>query len=191
MKCTDFYKKHRELDALARQELIAAVEAHGGEYVFIDAEADDEDWREKACGEAPVIMGSYKHADTYTDHYVSRVKVTDGYLEIYGFSSEYGDPSDEDVIEMVATGQIQWIIELIPETNDVKDVTKSIDEAPILILSREDVEEVGFSSEMSDEQFNDLVELMKKRMCMDDFWVGLQFCCEHLCLNPYKPETDA
>lgn len=191
MKCTDFYKKHRELDAIARQELIAAVEAHGGEYVFLNSDEDAKDWQEKAYYEAPVVMGSYRHAASYSDYYVSRLKVEDGRLAIYGFLSEYEDPSYEDEIETVATGQLQWIIEAIPETEAVRSVEQSKNNAPILILSREDVEEVGFSSDMTDAQFDDLVELMRKRMCMDDFWFGLKFCCEHLCLNPYKSEEDA
>ena len=35
MKHTDLHNEYEKLDAIEKKELIAAVKAHGGEYVFI------------------------------------------------------------------------------------------------------------------------------------------------------------
>ncbi len=121
MKHTDFYAQHKQLDSQAREELRVAVKAHGGEYIFIHQE-DDEEWNEDEMNDAPIILAATKHMENYEDFYVSRVVVEDGkYLTIYGFPKEgwWGD----DMITDIFFGQIECIIDAIPETEEIKDVT--------------------------------------------------------------------
>lgn len=121
MKHTDFHKLHKQLDEKAREELTAAVKAHGNEFIFIHFDENgesDEDETEKA----PIIMASTKHMDSYIDFYVSRVTVGDGnYLAIYGFPKDGWD--DEHELDSIAHGHLEFIIDNIPETEEVKDVT--------------------------------------------------------------------
>lgn len=121
MKHTNYHQAYRNLDNLERQELIAAVKAHGGEYVFIDE--DDEDWSEK---DFPIVIASFKYSDEQSDYNVSRVTVDEnGYLTIYGFRKDCDCPSDEGELYYIEFGHIGNITDYIPETEDVKDVSIS------------------------------------------------------------------
>lgn len=109
MKHTDLYNKYKELDALEREELKAAVMAHGGEYVF-----DDNIY--------PSILGSFKHCNT-EEYIVSKVKVDkDGVLSIYGRPVEYWEDG-VDEITYIEFGHIGFITGLIPKTDEVEDVS--------------------------------------------------------------------
>lgn len=72
MKHTDLYAKYQALDAQERRELVAAVKAHGGEYIFPKCDEDGDDNR-------PVVCASFKHADDPGDYTVTRVAVDDEY----------------------------------------------------------------------------------------------------------------
>lgn len=121
MKHTDLWSAYRALDQFAAEELIAAVNAHGGEYVFYDKKHDDPD-----TVIMPWITASWKHCET-GDFYVTRVVVDEGkYLTIYGVPVE-DVSATEDYLDYIAPGQIGDIIDFIPETNDVKDVSQKID----------------------------------------------------------------
>lgn len=41
MRHTDFYNQYKHLDDCTREELKAAIKAHGNEYVFIHTDEDD------------------------------------------------------------------------------------------------------------------------------------------------------
>lgn len=126
MKGTNFYQIYKDLEAREKDELIAAVNAHGGEYVFFDCESEnaDEEWEEAEYNNScPIILASFRYDDEYSDFYVTRVTVEDGkWLSIYGVRKEYPCLSDENVLDMICTGQIHNVTEEIPETESVKDV---------------------------------------------------------------------
>lgn len=190
MKHTDLYNEYKKLDAIEREELIAAVKAHGGEYVFISE--DDEDWYDD--DDVPIVCACFSYSDGMSDYYVSRVAVDDkGYLSIYGFDKEYGSPSDERELYQIETGHIGTIIDCIPATETVKDVSSSIfAPQPILVFSREDVEIVGYSQDMTPEQYKELVRLMKKsyEWNMDIFWDALRQACENVGITPLNSSED-
>lgn len=190
MKHTDLYNKYKKLDEIERQELIAAVQAHGGEYVFIDE--DDEDWYDN--DDVPIVCACFSYSDGMSDYYVSRVTVDDkGYLSIYGFDKEYGSPSDERELYQIETGHIGTIIDFIPETETVKDVSSSIfAPQPILVFSREDVENVGYSQDMTPDQYKALVRAMKKscEWNMDVYWDALKQACENVGIAPLNNSED-
>lgn len=190
MKHTELYNEYKKLDELERQELIAAVKAHGGEYVFIDEE--DEDWYDD--DDAPIVCACFSYSDGMSDYYVSRVAVDDkGYLSIYGFDKEYGSPSDERELYQIETGHIGPIIDCIPATETVKDVSSSIfAPQPILVFSREDVENVGYSQDMTSDQYKALVRAMKKsyEWNMDIYWDALRQACENVGITPLNSFED-
>lgn len=189
MKHTDYSKEFKALDAKEREELIAAVKAHGGEYVFIDE--DDEDWDER---EYPVIVASTRYSDAQEDYTVSRVTVDeDGYLTIYGFRNEYGCPTDADELCHIEYGHISSITDYIPETETVKDVSGAdFTPQPILVFSREDVEAVGYALNMTSEQFHSLAANMRRAAenDMDSYWIALKQACERVGITPLNASED-
>ena len=128
MKNSDLYQKWQELDKQERRELAAAVKAHGGQYVFIDCDGDDavEKWYESTDHDnIPIIHGASKYLDGYDDYYVSKVVAYDsGQVGIYGFRTEYDGPEDEEYIQHIMYAQINLITDMIPETDDVSDVSE-------------------------------------------------------------------
>lgn len=127
MKGTDFYQLYKQLEAREKEELTAAVKAHGGEYIFFDCNSENayDEWFDGEYYDAcPIILASLQFDESFSDFYVTRVTLEDGkWLIVYGFHKEYGNPLIEDMIDMFSPGQIHYITEAIPETDDVKDVT--------------------------------------------------------------------
>lgn len=188
MKHTELYQEYKRLDELERKELIAAVEAHGGEYVFIHLD-DEGDYDDDERNNAPIISGSYGWMSNYEDFYVSRVEVIKGHLNLYGWQTE--GYSDEREIDDVAHGHLGYVTDMIPETDDVKDVTTNTPQ-PILVVSPEDVENAGFKSNLTPDQFQQFVGLMKKayEWNMDIYWDALRQACEHLELEPLNESEE-
>ncbi len=191
MKHTDFYKLHKELDAQAQEELIAAVRAHGGEYIFAEP---DEDGDYDSLNDCPIIMASTRSMDNYADFYILRVELEeDKYLRVFGVPKEDWC-TDEMELDSFAHGHLEYIIDLIPETEEVKSViAPKSGPTPILILSPEDVENVGYDSNMTVAQFNELKRLMEKSFewNMDIFWDALRQACENLGLPTLKTDESS
>lgn len=124
MKHTDLHNEYKKLDAIEKKELIAAVKAHGGEYVFIHID-DDGYCNEEEKNNAPVIMASTRCMDHYEDFYVSRVEIYAYHLIIYGWPIDGYE--DEREIDSIAHGHLGYITDHIPETENVKDVSTSSD----------------------------------------------------------------
>lgn len=121
MKHTDFYSLHKALDNQAYQELRAAVRAHGNEYVFIHID-EDGDYDTEEENAAPIVSASTKWMDGFEDFYITRVAIDDNdYVTIYGYNKE--GYADEYEIDAVSHGHLEYIIDHIPETEEVKDVT--------------------------------------------------------------------
>lgn len=121
MKHSDFYALHKKLDEQARNELTAAIKAHGEEYVFIH-EDENGDYNSEEENNAPIIAASTRYMDGYEDFYVTRVVLENEIcLVIYGYSKD--GCKDEEELTSVAHGHLEYIIDMIPETEDVQDVT--------------------------------------------------------------------
>lgn len=190
MKHTDLYNEYKKLDEIDRQELIAAVQAHGGEYVFIHVD-EDGDYDMEEQDDAPIVAASTRYMDAYEDFYISRVEVKNNCLYIYGWPKESID--DEREIESVAHGHLGYITDMIDATETVKDVSSSIfAPQPILVFSREDVENVGYSQDMTSDQYKALVRAMKKsyEWNMDIYWDALRQACENVGITPLNSSED-
>ncbi len=125
MKHTDFFKKYQQLDEQVRAELSAAIKAHGGEYIFIHTEDEDEDSISTEKTSAPVICASTKWLGGFEDFYVTSLSFDkNNQLRIYGFPTE-GYVDEEQELTEIAHGHLEYIIDLIPETDEVQDVTIS------------------------------------------------------------------
>lgn len=190
MKHTELYNEYKKLDELERQELIAAVNAHGGEYAFIHID-ENGDYDSEEQNNAPIVAASTRYMDAYEDFYISRVEVKDGHLNIYGWSKEGW--ADEDEIDSVAHGHLGYITDMIDETETIKDVSSSVFvPQPILVFSREDVKQIGFNPNMTAEQFGQLVWQMEKcfEWHMDIYWDALRQACENVGITPLNSSED-
>lgn len=123
MKHSDFYTKYSLLEEQERYELAMAVQAHGGQYTFVDCNSEDaiDKWYDREdYDDIPIVYGLKKYSEE-DSFYVSRVEINGG-VRIYGFST-CGDPCDEESITKLAYGNLSSIIDFIPETENVKDVS--------------------------------------------------------------------
>ena len=114
MKHTDFYSQLENIKSLEIQELTAAVKAHGGKVTFqYNMEPDDN---------APILIFN---PEGPVEVIVKTVTVEDGRLRVFGNDKNdcYADEQEEFFIEYALPGQLSFIIDAIPETDNVNDVT--------------------------------------------------------------------
>lgn len=189
MKHSDFYKQYRELEALEREELKKAVLAHGGEFRF-----QTEDGESIGDIQAPIVMAGDRHWDSNCDCIITRVAVVNGGLEIYGYDKEYGDK--EMWLDDVEFGHLSYIIDEIPETNEVKDVTTEppVNEVPIVSLCRDDIADAGYDSEISDDDFKQVASRIGKYLEWQEFFPQLledvREACAYLEIPTLKKEDE-
>lgn len=165
MRHTDFYKQYKEIEAREREELKKAVLAHGGEFRFLteDGEAID-------GVQAPIVMAGDRHWDSNCDCVITRVVVNDGFLEIYGYDKEYGD--NEIWLDDVELGHLNFIIDEIPETDEIQDVTTelSVNEISVVSLCRADLEDAGYAPDVPDSQLQQIANRIGKYLEWQDFF---------------------
>ena len=120
MKCTNADNLKRELQHKLEQELILAVKAHGGnEYVFFDKVVDLENGKD-----GPFVNADDGYSNESLTWKVSRVKIiNDLEIEVFGFRMDSDDWDEESQIGYLESSELQSIIEAIPETHRVKDVS--------------------------------------------------------------------
>lgn len=110
MKHSDFYERLQGLKRQEIAELIAAVEAHGGEVSFV--ENDD----------APVIMFNLDNIGP-ADITVTKVYMEKGKLHMTGIEMAACEGEKEYFLGDVVPGQLQYVIDQIPPTETVEDVS--------------------------------------------------------------------
>lgn len=140
MKHTNFYQLYNELDARSRAELAAAVKAHGGEYVWPEDDPVDGPFK-------PVVVATTPCGESPCDFIITRVELTDSdYPMVYGIEKCYGM---DEVRVNVEGAHIQYIIDEIPETDEVRDVSPhpkfplyySVDDITVATIEGDDIEE--------------------------------------------------
>lgn len=189
MRHSNFYQQYRKLEALEREELKKAVLAHGGEFRF-----QTEDGENVEGVQMPIVMAGNRHWDANCDCYITRVAVVDGILEIYGYDKEYGN--EEMRLDDVEFGHLSYIIDEIPETNDVKDVTTEppVCEVPVVSLCREDISDAGYDPEISDDDFQQVASRIGKYLEWQDFFPqfleNVREACAYLEIPTLKEENE-
>lgn len=180
MKHTDLYHKWQELQWQELRELKAAVEAHGGKYVFFDCDQEnaDEAW-DNFSHMLPVVLADTKYAECLSDYLITKVEIDEGgNLGIYGVRYGSNDLDLEEHIDHVAFTHVSFITDMISETNDVKNVSEGIQSLPVLLVSREDLESLGFKSDIPNAMFEKLADYMSKYADMENFWMTLEYAAE-------------
>jgi hypothetical protein len=154
MEHTDFDRKIEQIKQQETAELIAAVNAHGGKFQW-PMEDDDDNM------ERPIIaINPDSKYPNPTDVEVISVCVNSGRLELIGLEKNDGYEIPFTP-EEVFPGHLSFIIDYIPETEDIKDVTKQTVSFPIASVSRDDLKERGFDIDnIDDDDMSDLAERM-------------------------------
>lgn len=116
MKCTNAWEVSRMLRHHMKKELKAALVAHGGEFSWYSEE--DEEYAENV----PTVMCNNRYAGPVD------VKVRSVYIDSHGYvmiEAATNDYNDEITIEFddIVASHIQYIIESIPVTDAVSDVS--------------------------------------------------------------------
>lgn len=83
-----------------------------GHSVFIE-ELDEDD--------LPLVMASQYCDDDYQNYIVTSVEILNNSVKIFGYMQQ-GYEEDTDVLEEIACGHLEYIIDAIPETEEVQDV---------------------------------------------------------------------
>ena len=109
MKCVlDFWKLEQVLKECAISYLKDAVEAHGGLFSWVD---ENGDFRDDIC--APVVAAFLDCGPT--DMKIRSLTVEDGLISCMAEDNEFGQVEELTLSDIVSAGQIQFIIEAIPE----------------------------------------------------------------------------
>ena len=133
MKHSDFYTIYKNIERLEEQELIKAVQAHKDVYEFVKPDEDGD--YPKDYERCPIVSAAAGYDDQYYDYLVVSVEVRysektkNPYFYVYGIEKECGAEVGEI---KVATGHLHYIIDEIPATKDVSDVSSPIDGEMIL-----------------------------------------------------------
>ena len=185
MKHTNLYDKIKEISRQEIAELIAAVNAHGGKFQW--SIGDDENGDEGI--ERPIIaINPDNCCPNPTDVEVISVHVNSGKLELTGV-----DKNDRNEIsftpEEVFVGHLSFIIDYIPETETVSDVSQKQEFFDITSVSRDDLEEYGFDvKNIDDSDMSTLAGKMADDYCEQLFWTSMEIIAD--CLDfPRKWDT--
>jgi hypothetical protein len=167
MKHTNFRSQINEIKKLEQIELTKAVMAHGGKY----------EWSEDE--ERPIVAvntdGPFPEP---MDVEISKVIVNDGVLKIFGDDKNTGIDIDLRRATFFA-GHLSSIIDYLPETDEVSDVSEKKELFEVVSISRDDFKEIGFDgSQISDDDMISLAEDLRELHCSAHFWNDVQFIAE-------------
>lgn len=114
MKHTDFYSLIREFKRREQQELKRALEAHGGSFSWYDTV------KNRIIDNPPVVP--INSEDGPMDVAIRSAAIINNRLCIYGENHADGEVVYFEPYDVFA-GYMEYIIEKIPATKDVSDVT--------------------------------------------------------------------
>lgn len=172
MKCTDFYKKEEELKRIAIEELRNAIQVHGGKYNW----TEDEDGNVTDGSERPCIC-------VLTDSGPEDVEISeisygkDGWMFTGEITRDCCDYCFSNPYDICSAFHIQTITEMIPETDDIDDVTVKQPQA-VSWLSHEDLMQRGFDPEgVTNETLQEIATRMGNYYLDCGYWDDMEDAC--------------
>lgn len=116
MKCSNAWRFSHQLRNHMLKELKRAIQAHGGKYAWYSEEEED------FIEDVPIVMCNHRYAGP-VDVKVCEVWLSDNdCINIKVETNEFGDEIEVDFDDIVPA-HIQYIIECIPVTDNVNDVS--------------------------------------------------------------------
>lgn len=185
MKHTDFRSLVHDVKRKEQQELCRALEAHGGSYSWWNTE--EECFKEDE--EHPIIAVNVNGIfPNPTDIEIRAVSVDNGFLSFVGEDKENGDLVDFQAWDVFA-GHLGFIIDLLPETDNVQDVTSKRDDFPLTSVSRDDLQDCGFDvANIDDCIMERLASKMSDAYLDNGYWIDMPIIAEALNI-PYAHDT--
>ena len=124
MTCSNAWKLSNQIRVRMMNELRLAVQAHGGEYSWYSEE------EEEYADNVPIVLCNHEYAGP-VDVKVRRVYIDEhGCMEIEAATNEYDDDINVEFDDIVPN-HIQYIIECMPATDKVDDVSTPSTNLPI------------------------------------------------------------
>lgn len=119
MEHSNFSAMCNKIRVQEAEELILALKAHGGEFIWID---DDNDGKE--LSNPPIIMVNLNEGPM--DVVIHKAWLEGEYecLELLAFGNEWGEQIDID-LDDIAPGHLSFLISHMPVTDKVKSVAIS------------------------------------------------------------------
>lgn len=139
-------------------------------------------------------MAGDSHWESNFDCCITRVVVNNGFLEIYGYDKEWR--SKEMLLEDIEFGHIGYIIDEIPEINEVHDVTikPSVNVIPIVNLCRDDIEDAGYNPNVTDDELQQIASRIGKYLEWQEFYPqfleNVRDACDYLNIQTLNAEED-
>lgn len=157
MKHTDWYEQIQTIKRQEQQELIAALRAHGGSYSWYNEETKE------FADEYPCIAvnvdGTFPNP---TDVNIRSVSIDQReHLLFVGEDKEDSWYLVDFEADDVFAGHLSYIIDLIPATDSVNDVTTREEGFVIASVCRDDLINAGFDAEnLSDLDMQNIANVM-------------------------------
>lgn len=157
MKHTDFYLEIQKIKKQEQEELVEALKAHGGSYSWYNEETKE------FADEYPCIAvnvdGTFPNPTDVIIHSVS-IDHREHLLFVGEDKKDSWYLVDFEADDVFA-GHLSYIIDLIPETNTVDDVTTREEGFVIASVSRDDLMDAGFDAEnLSDQDMQNVANVM-------------------------------
>lgn len=121
MKHTNFHSQLKEIRCNIIKELQAALNAHSGSYTWGE-ENEDGDVELPDTDNCPLILANPTHSDGPSDVYIAQISYGDNGFYIVAYTKEWLDEIDIE-IDDIEIGHLEFIIDYIPETQEVSDVS--------------------------------------------------------------------
>ena len=149
-----------------------AVKNLGGTYHFIeegDPRLDEIDCLSEL--DLPLVEAYSYNYDRYGNFYVTGLRIGQYGLEIFGVAESRGvDLEDSDMLDFVATQGLLEIIDKLPDEAEINDTNEhSLEQVPVLVLSRKDIEDAGYCSDVTDTQLKMIASRIEKNLQWQDF----------------------
>ena len=161
MKHTDFYNKVEEIKRQEQRELIEALKAHGGSYSWYNEDIQEFE-SEYPC--VAVNLNAINPNPTDVDIRSISINKHDD-LCFKGEDKEWGNEV-RFCADDVFAGHIAYIIDLIPETDAVNDVTLKKEDFTVATICRDDLVNMGFDAEnLSDQDMQNIADVMGDLYC--------------------------
>ena len=122
MKCTGAWEISNIFRDHMKKELKAALVAHGGEFSWYSEEDEGEDEDEKYADNTPIVMCNHKYVGPVNVKIRKAYINSHGHVRVIAVTDDYYNGIDIDLSDIVAH-HIQYIIEAIPATDAVSDVS--------------------------------------------------------------------
>lgn len=176
MKHTDYYSQAQAIKQKSIEELAAALKAHGGTYTWKDPENEEDE----EADEGPCI--GFNLDSGPVDVRVYQAKVDEqGFITIIGrYNDDSNDMAEFDPKDAFVA-HIDFLLDEIPETAEVSDVTLQQEFFEISSVARADLENKGYdTSSITDVQMRNLARSLGDAYVENGFWTDLEIIADYL-----------